>query len=98
MVFLLRGYNLPWPSSDNFVDRLVDVNVILEIRREKDFNAKLFSGLPNELLQVYEQALINSKIFDPDYQSIRAAIFKLSKNLSDQNEREWFASATNAFH
>ena len=29
MVFLIRGYNLPWPTSDNFVNRLADTSVIL---------------------------------------------------------------------
>jgi hypothetical protein len=81
MVFLNRGYNLPWPTSDNFVDRLVDIRVILKIREEKDIKEKLFGSLPAELKQIYEQALTHNRNYDPDYQSFRAAIFKLSKNL-----------------
>ncbi len=71
VVYLLRGFRLPWFNKSFSEFESTDIQKVLDARRQNNWTNELLEGLPKELKSLW--ARINKLGFDdvPDYQLFR---------------------------
>lgn len=77
LVYMLKGFKLPWFPKNASDFRLSDIQKVFDVRRNKNWDTELLADLPEELEKIWIK--INKLGLNdvPNYCDFRETLFKL---------------------